>query len=171
MYLLFTCMPGENYHKQLRPLLLYLYYVPWMLINSLVCWFCIKSIMLSFHVLSYHILWIFLLIFILSNLKQLFHFLYLHGHTIIISWYIWRRGKQRKKRTWWKMKQSWKHILKSWLTQHHFCVAFCRRGEHTFQTFPLLSCCRSPSFPESQNTQTNWKVYTVQVIMIAATLL
>ena len=38
MYLVFTCTPGESYHRQLRSLLLYLCYVFWALINSLVCW-------------------------------------------------------------------------------------------------------------------------------------
>ena len=39
MYLVFTCMPGENYHRHLRSLMLYLCYIFWVLINSLVCWF------------------------------------------------------------------------------------------------------------------------------------
>ena len=37
IYLIFTFMPGESYHRRLRSLL-YLCYVFWMLINSLVCW-------------------------------------------------------------------------------------------------------------------------------------
>jgi len=37
MYLVFTRMPGESYHRQLRSLLLYLCYVCWALINFLVC--------------------------------------------------------------------------------------------------------------------------------------
>ena len=167
MYLVFTCMPGESYHRQLRSLLLYLYYVPWVLINSLVCWFCIISIMLSFHVLSYHILQIFILILILS--KGFFDFFTYMATSLSypdISGEVENRGKKEKDGK--RKNVSWKHILKSWLTQHHFCEAFCRRGGHTFQTFPLLSCCRSPSFPESQNTQTIWKVYTVQVMMTAA---
>ena len=36
MYLVFTCMPGESYRRRLRSLLLYLCYVFWALINSLV---------------------------------------------------------------------------------------------------------------------------------------
>ena len=40
MYLVFTCMPGESYHRQLWSLLLYLCYVFPALINSLVCRFC-----------------------------------------------------------------------------------------------------------------------------------
>ena len=39
MYLVFTCMPGESYHKQLRSLLLYLCYVCQVLIKPLMCWF------------------------------------------------------------------------------------------------------------------------------------
>ena len=39
MYLVFTCMPGESYCRQLKSLLLYLCYVFQALINSLVCWF------------------------------------------------------------------------------------------------------------------------------------
>ena len=38
MYLVFTCMPGECYFRWLRSLLLYLCYIFWVLINSLVCW-------------------------------------------------------------------------------------------------------------------------------------
>ena len=37
MYLVFKCMPGESYRRQLWSLLLYLCYVFWALINSLVC--------------------------------------------------------------------------------------------------------------------------------------
>ena len=37
MYLVFTRMPGESYHKRLRSLLLYLCYVYRALIDSLVC--------------------------------------------------------------------------------------------------------------------------------------
>ena len=37
MYLVFTCMPGESYHRQLRSLLLCLCDVFQVLINSLVC--------------------------------------------------------------------------------------------------------------------------------------
>ena len=37
--LVFTCIPGESYHRRLRSLLLYLCYVFWALINSLVCRF------------------------------------------------------------------------------------------------------------------------------------
>ena len=40
MYLVFTCMPGESYHRRLRTLLLYLCYVFQALINSLVSSFC-----------------------------------------------------------------------------------------------------------------------------------
>ena len=40
MYLVFTCMPSESYRRWFRSLLLYLCYVFWALINSLVCWFC-----------------------------------------------------------------------------------------------------------------------------------
>ena len=39
MYLVFTHMPGESYRMWLMSLLLYLCYVFWALINSLVCWF------------------------------------------------------------------------------------------------------------------------------------
>ena len=39
MYLVFTHMPGESYRRWLRSFLLYLRYVFWVLINSLVCWF------------------------------------------------------------------------------------------------------------------------------------
>ena len=39
MYLVFTRMPVESYRRRLRSLLLYVYYVFWALINSLVCWF------------------------------------------------------------------------------------------------------------------------------------
>ena len=40
MYLVFTRTPGEIYHRRLRSLLLYLCYVLWVQINSLVGWFC-----------------------------------------------------------------------------------------------------------------------------------
>ena len=39
MYLVFTRMPGESYRRRLMSLLVYLCYVFWALINSLVCWF------------------------------------------------------------------------------------------------------------------------------------
>ena len=39
MYLVFTRMPGESCHRWLRSLLLYLCYIFWALINSLVGWF------------------------------------------------------------------------------------------------------------------------------------
>ena len=39
MYLVFTCMPGESCHRRLRSLLLYLCYVFWAQISSLVGWF------------------------------------------------------------------------------------------------------------------------------------
>ena len=48
MYLVFRCMPSESYCRQLRSLLLYLSYVFWALINSLVCWFCMRALGLSF---------------------------------------------------------------------------------------------------------------------------
>ena len=38
MYFVFTRMPGESYCRWLRSLLLYLCYIFWVLINSLVCW-------------------------------------------------------------------------------------------------------------------------------------
>ena len=44
MYLVFTCMPSESYRRWLRSLLLYLCYVFWVLINSLVCWFCMCAL-------------------------------------------------------------------------------------------------------------------------------
>ena len=37
MYLVFTHMPGESYHRQLRSFLLYLCYIFQVLINSFVC--------------------------------------------------------------------------------------------------------------------------------------
>ena len=37
--IVFTCMPGENYHRHLRSLLLCLCDIFWVLMNSLVCWF------------------------------------------------------------------------------------------------------------------------------------
>ena len=40
MYLVFTCMPGESYHRRLRSLLSYMCCVFQVLINSLVCWLC-----------------------------------------------------------------------------------------------------------------------------------
>ena len=43
MHLVFTRMPGASYHRRLRSLLLYLCYVLWALINSLVCWFCTST--------------------------------------------------------------------------------------------------------------------------------
>ena len=39
VFLVFTCMPGESYFRQLRSLLLYLCNIIWALMNSLVCWF------------------------------------------------------------------------------------------------------------------------------------
>ena len=39
LYLIFTCMPGERYCRQLRSLLLCLYDIFQALINSLLCWF------------------------------------------------------------------------------------------------------------------------------------
>ena len=40
IYLVFTCMPGERYHRRLRSLLLSLCYVFWVQINFLVGWSC-----------------------------------------------------------------------------------------------------------------------------------
>ena len=40
MYLVFTRMPGESYCRWFKSLLLYLCYMFWALISSLVCWFC-----------------------------------------------------------------------------------------------------------------------------------
>ena len=44
MYLVFTRMPGESYHRRLRSLLLCLCDVFRALINSLVCWFYAYSV-------------------------------------------------------------------------------------------------------------------------------
>jgi len=44
IYLVFTPMPGKSYCRRLRSLLLYLCYVFWALINSLVCWFCTSTV-------------------------------------------------------------------------------------------------------------------------------
>ena len=44
MYLVFTCMPGENHRRRLTSLLLYLCYIFQALINSLVCWFCTSAL-------------------------------------------------------------------------------------------------------------------------------
>ena len=41
LYLVFTRMPGESYHRRLRSLVLSWFDVFWALINSLVCWFWI----------------------------------------------------------------------------------------------------------------------------------
>ena len=41
---LFTRVPGESHHRWLRSLLLYLCYVFQVLINSLVCWFCMSTL-------------------------------------------------------------------------------------------------------------------------------
>ena len=38
MCLAFTRMPGESYRRRLRSLLLYLCYIFWVIINSLLCW-------------------------------------------------------------------------------------------------------------------------------------
>ena len=43
-YLVFTWLPGESYHRRLRSLLLYWCYVFQVLINSLVCWFCMSTL-------------------------------------------------------------------------------------------------------------------------------
>ena len=54
MSLVFTSMPGESYLRRLsylRPSLLYLGYVFWALINSLVCWYDIL------HVMSINLFW------------------------------------------------------------------------------------------------------------------
>ena len=45
MYLVFTHMPGESYHRWLGSLLLYLCYVLRTLINSLVCWFWVSQLL------------------------------------------------------------------------------------------------------------------------------
>ena len=47
MYLVFTRVPGENYRRRLRFLLLYLCYVFRALINSLVCWLFTQRKILS----------------------------------------------------------------------------------------------------------------------------
>ena len=47
MYLVFTCMPCESYHKQLGPLLLCLCDIFWVVITSLLCWFELKGPNLS----------------------------------------------------------------------------------------------------------------------------
>ena len=44
MYTAFTCMPGESYHRRLRSLLLCLCGIFRALINSLVCWFCMRTL-------------------------------------------------------------------------------------------------------------------------------
>ena len=43
-YLVFTCKLGESSHRRLRSLLLYLCYVFWAQINSLVGWFCTSTL-------------------------------------------------------------------------------------------------------------------------------
>ena len=43
IYLAFTCMPGESYHRWLRSLLLYLCYIFQVLINSLCVDFTVES--------------------------------------------------------------------------------------------------------------------------------
>ena len=40
------CMPGDSYRRRLRSLLLCLYDVFRALINSLVCWLCVRQISL-----------------------------------------------------------------------------------------------------------------------------
>ena len=52
MYLVSTCMPGESYWRRLGSLLLCLCYVFWALINSLVCWFCMRALGLGLFQLS-----------------------------------------------------------------------------------------------------------------------
>ena len=42
VYFVFTHIPGESYSRQFRSLL-YLCYIFWALINSLVCWFCTSA--------------------------------------------------------------------------------------------------------------------------------
>ena len=78
-------------------------------------------------------------------------FLLLHCHIIIIVKHDQKKNKKKEREKGENKKRSRK---KGQLTRHHFFVAFCRRGEHTFQTFPLPSCCLSLSSPESQNKQT-----------------
>ena len=48
MYLVITRMPGESYRTRLGSLLLYLCYVVWALINTLMCWFCTSALGLLF---------------------------------------------------------------------------------------------------------------------------
>ena len=58
MYLVFTCMPGASYRRQLGSLLLYLCYVSQTLINSWVCWFCTSALgLVLFHICdnTYHL--------------------------------------------------------------------------------------------------------------------
>ena len=50
MYLVFTCMPGESYHRWLWSLVLYLRYVFQALINSLICW---SNLISCHHLLLY----------------------------------------------------------------------------------------------------------------------
>ena len=57
MYLVFTCMPGESYCRQLRSLLLYLCYVFQSLINSLVRWFCTSAVGLVLFPIYTYIVW------------------------------------------------------------------------------------------------------------------
>ena len=52
MYLVFTRMPGESYWRWLRSLLLCSSYVFWALINSLVCWFCMRALGLGLFQIS-----------------------------------------------------------------------------------------------------------------------
>ena len=46
MYLVFRCMPGENYRRRIRSILLYLCDVIRALINSLVSWLCTSALSL-----------------------------------------------------------------------------------------------------------------------------
>ena len=54
MYLVFTRMPGESYHRWLRSLLLCLCCVFQALINSLVCWFLPTCVSLGWRWWWYH---------------------------------------------------------------------------------------------------------------------
>ena len=55
IYLVFTCMPGESYWRQLRSLLC-LGDVFQVLINSLVCWFCTATLsLLLFHIVTFFV--------------------------------------------------------------------------------------------------------------------
>ena len=71
MYLVFTSMPGESYHRQFRSSLLHLCYVFRALINSLVCWLCTSALgFILFQIYNTHNFYVCLYVTVINSLSS-----------------------------------------------------------------------------------------------------